>query len=493
MVYSLPGRDASSGGVFARDRAIAAAANGIVLADPRQPDCPLVYVNAAFLRMTGYAEEEVLGRNCRFLQGPETNPAAVQEMREALGQDRVCQVLLLNYRKDRTTFWNELTLSPVRDAHGVLTHFIGVQADTTARHEADLERLRLLAQERARAEREALLGRIGQTIRTADSPHQVLELAVEGLGQALGADRCYDVVYDQSLDIATVGPEWHRAGLPPITGQYPMSRFAANRDPGYRAGRTQVINDTREDAATLALGLRSLVRVPLVSGASMTALCVAMVDGPREWTPTEASLVEAVATQTQSALEAVRVREREHRIAEQLQNALQPQTPASVPGMALASYYSYYRPAWEEAGVGGDFSDVFSGGEGVTLLIVADLSGKGLAAASSVATVRHMLRFALYNGRTVSGPVTALNATIADNDLVDGFATLFVGRYDAPERTLTYVNAGQDAGLILRAATGEVEALPPTGPVLGRSRQRSMPRKPSLWRNAIFWRSTPTD
>ncbi len=71
-----------------------------------------------------------------------------------------------------------------------------MQADTTDRHEAEVERLRLQAQERTRAEREALLGRIGQTIRTADSPHQVLELAVEGLGQALGADRCYYVVYD---------------------------------------------------------------------------------------------------------------------------------------------------------------------------------------------------------------------------------------------------------------------------------------------------------
>ncbi len=83
MARSLPRRAASSGGVRARDRAIAAAVNGIVLAAPRQPDCPLVYANAAFLRMTGYAEEEVLGRNCRFLQGPDTDPAAPSGTRTA--------------------------------------------------------------------------------------------------------------------------------------------------------------------------------------------------------------------------------------------------------------------------------------------------------------------------------------------------------------------------------------------------------------------------
>ena len=159
-----------------------------------------------------------------------------------------------------------------------------------------------------------------------------------------------------------------------------------------------------------------------------------------------------------------RLAEREHRIAEQLQQALQPDLPASVPGLTLAAHY---HPALEEAGVGGDFSDVFAADKGITFLAVGDLSGKGLAAASQVATVRNMLRFALYNGRSVAGPVTTLSRTLAENDLLTGFATLFVGRFDAHTNLLTYVNCGQDAGLILRAATGQVEPLPPTGPVLG--------------------------
>ena len=159
-----------------------------------------------------------------------------------------------------------------------------------------------------------------------------------------------------------------------------------------------------------------------------------------------------------------RISEREHRIAEQLQEALQPAIPQQVPGLELADYY---QPALEEAGVGGDFLDVFAADKGITFLVAGDLSGKGLAAASQVSLVRNMLRFALYNGRTLSGPVTTLSRTLVNNDLLTGFATLFVGRYEAAERRLIYVNCGQDAGLILRAATGQVEALPPTGPVLG--------------------------
>ena len=163
-------------------------------------------------------------------------------------------------------------------------------------------------------------------------------------------------------------------------------------------------------------------------------------------------------------VERERIAEREHRIAEQLQEALQPKVPASVPGLELADYY---QPALEEAGVGGDFADVFSADKGITFLVVGDLSGKGLAAASQVAIVRNMLRFALYNGRTLAGPVTTLSRTLVDNNLLTGFATLFVGRYDAASRVLSYVNCGQDAGLLLRSATGLTETLPPTGPVLG--------------------------
>jgi sigma-B regulation protein RsbU (phosphoserine phosphatase) len=80
---------------------------------------------------------EVLGRNCRFLQGPGTDPTAVAEVRAAIAEQRACVVEILNYRKDGTTFWNRLSITPVRDERGDVTHYIGIQSDVTARREAE--------------------------------------------------------------------------------------------------------------------------------------------------------------------------------------------------------------------------------------------------------------------------------------------------------------------------------------------------------------------
>ncbi len=109
--------------------------DGITIADARQPDMPLVYVNAGFEKMTGYSAAELLGKNCRLLQGDETTQASVAVIHEAISKGENCIVILKNFRKDGTLFWNEFNLSPVRNTDGVLTHFIGVQKDVTARVE----------------------------------------------------------------------------------------------------------------------------------------------------------------------------------------------------------------------------------------------------------------------------------------------------------------------------------------------------------------------
>ncbi|MCZ2805223.1 diguanylate cyclase [Modestobacter sp. VKM Ac-2983] len=114
-------------------RAVSVARNGIVIADARRPDQPLVYANAAFLRMTGYPEAEVLGRNCRFLQGPDTDRNQVHPIGRRLVAGRDVDAVLLNYRRDGSAFWNEMHISAVRDAHGEVTHLIGSQFDVTAR------------------------------------------------------------------------------------------------------------------------------------------------------------------------------------------------------------------------------------------------------------------------------------------------------------------------------------------------------------------------
>lgn len=120
-----------------RDRAIAAASNGIVICDARQADYPIIYCNPAFAIMTGYPAAEVIGRNCRFLQGPETDDHGLQQVRDCLRAGRECLVVLRNYRKDGSPFWNQLTISPTRGAGGEITHLIGVQTDITEQRDAE--------------------------------------------------------------------------------------------------------------------------------------------------------------------------------------------------------------------------------------------------------------------------------------------------------------------------------------------------------------------
>lgn len=120
--------------------AISAAAEGFTLADPHQPDCPLVFANASFLRMTGYEEKEIIGRNCRFLQGPKTDRTAVEHLRYSIAQETPCSIELINYRKDGTSFWNRISVAPVFNIHQKLCYFIGIQSDVTANRQLLAER-----------------------------------------------------------------------------------------------------------------------------------------------------------------------------------------------------------------------------------------------------------------------------------------------------------------------------------------------------------------
>jgi PAS domain S-box-containing protein len=122
---------------FIQQRALAAASCGIAIADARLPDMPLIYVNEAFTEISGYTADEVMGLNCRFLQGQDRDQEALRPLRAALKAGDACHVVLRNYRKDGRLFWNDLHMAPVHDVQGQLTHFVGVQTDITARVEAE--------------------------------------------------------------------------------------------------------------------------------------------------------------------------------------------------------------------------------------------------------------------------------------------------------------------------------------------------------------------
>ncbi|WP_243737198.1 sensor domain-containing protein [Halomonas ventosae] len=117
------------------ESSVASSVNGVVICDALQPDLPIVYVNPAFERITGYSREQAMGRNCRFLQGENTESRAILRLREGIALERNVHIVIRNYRQDGTTFWNDLYISPVRDDRGKVTHFIGVQNDISTQRE----------------------------------------------------------------------------------------------------------------------------------------------------------------------------------------------------------------------------------------------------------------------------------------------------------------------------------------------------------------------
>ncbi len=115
------------------ERAMAASNNGIVITDPNQTDNPIIYCNTAFEKTTGYKRREVIGRGLTILYGPETDLRAAETIRKAVEAKEDCRVMIKNYRKNGSLFWNEIALSPVRDSEGKTTHFIVSQTDLTER------------------------------------------------------------------------------------------------------------------------------------------------------------------------------------------------------------------------------------------------------------------------------------------------------------------------------------------------------------------------
>ena len=126
--------------------------NGITLSDPDQPDNPIVYANEAFELITGYNREEIVGHNCRFLQGTDRDQPEIERIREALRDQKAVTVTLRNYRKDGTLFYNRFSIRPLLDRQGRLVYYLGIQYDVTDKVEAEEELRRLNAMLRAMGE-----------------------------------------------------------------------------------------------------------------------------------------------------------------------------------------------------------------------------------------------------------------------------------------------------------------------------------------------------
>ena len=174
------------------ERSLEVVGSGIIITDATAADHPIIYCNQACEKITGYTREELIGRNCRILQGPDTSREVLEQLRRSLEKNEACRVVLKNYRKDGSAFWNELTLSPLLDADGRLTNYIGVQNDITASKNAE-DRLRR-SEELFRVITDnavdliAIVDRQGHRIYTSPSYTTVLGYSQEELQSNVGFD-----------------------------------------------------------------------------------------------------------------------------------------------------------------------------------------------------------------------------------------------------------------------------------------------------------------
>ena len=189
--------------------------------------------------------------------------------------------------------------------------------------------------------------------------------ALKLLGERLGADRCFYVLYDDERNVARIEEDWTKEGVPSLRGEWELTEHGASVVDIYLGSKTAVVRDVAEAALPknlanlfLETGQRAYIAVPFFEqGRPLAALTIMMANEARDWSQDEVELVEAVAVQLRGALEAARAAQRERNISHQLQRALQPRLPESAPGLTLANRY---KPGLQEAGVGGDFYDVFS-------------------------------------------------------------------------------------------------------------------------------------
>lgn len=330
----------------------------------------------------------------------------------------------------------------------------------------------LFVELQARVRREEIINRIGARVRSLADPETIKAEASAMLGEALAADRCYFASYDLDSSLITIAADWHRSDLPSIQGAHSFVNTAEMFRELYPASHISTIVDAcsaslspQTRANMERLQLRSRVAVALTDKSIIrTTFTVAMTDAPRLWTRDDIELIEGVAMQMRAVLERAAVQQREHRIATELQAALQPTVPKRLPRLQIDQYT---KPALDEAAIGGDFYDVFDLDAQRYAFVIGDVSGKGLSAAAQIATVRNMLRASLYQYLEPADAIINLNRVLTKHNLLPGFVTVMTAVYHADTGQLDYVCCGHEPGMILRARDNSVDLLKTTGAPLG--------------------------
>lgn len=474
------------------DRAVAASSSSIVITDPTQPDNPIIHVNPAFERITGYSAEEVLGRNCRFLQGEDREQTGLDELRAAIRAGRECRVVLCNYRKDGERFFNELHVSPVHDESGALIGFVGVQNDVTGRWEANEERERLLSREQAARseavaarERWSLLAASGPVLSSSLDYSETLEKITRLFVPAL-ADWC---LVDTARDDGTVRQSAEAHTDPAKARLLAELRERRAFEPGSRLARDVLqmeypvfVEEVEEallpggsDPLLRGLESRSCLRVPLLAR-ERTLGVVTLVSGEENhYGEEDVALVEGLANRCALALDNARLYGERGYIARTLQRSLLPHLPETR-GVEVGAAY---RPVGEESEIGGDFYDLIpaphnqkSRNREGWIAVAGDVCGKGVVAAATTALIRYTARAVALREKSPSTILAALNEAMLRELSDHRFCTAACLLLEPAERglDLTLARGGHPPPLLLRAngsAGGSVEKLDPPGKAIG--------------------------
>ncbi|MGY1595016.1 SpoIIE family protein phosphatase [Geodermatophilus sp. SYSU D00708] len=486
-----------------RERAVVATDIAFTITDPREPDDPLIWVNPSFTRITGYGYEEAVGRNCRFLQGPATDAAAVREIRAALEERRPLTTTLLNHRKDGTAFWNQLSISPVFDGEGSLVSFVGVQTDVTERVRVEGKREAAFAAEQT-ARREAELARATAEQARADAERARVEaeraqsrlalmaeatstlIATLDLGDLLDrlARLCVPLVADWAFitlvdDSGTVErTAWrHREGreeelrllevthVPHLPEGSPTRRTIATARPVVvQQAEESLAGAFATEAARQAFGRiggASLVAVPMVARRrTRGAILLGRAAAERPFNQDDVDLAEDLARRAALAMDNVRLYEQEHTVADTLQRSLLPQLP-EIPAVQSAAHYV---SASEAADVGGDFYDLLHLPDGSVGMVIGDVVGHDIAAAAAMGHLRGLIRACVWEAPDPDpGAVLARVDRLVQGLGVASMATLVYARAEPPATPgapwrVHLASAGHPPPL-LRAPDGTVRVL----------------------------------
>jgi PAS domain S-box-containing protein len=451
-----------------RDRAVTATGMSFTITDPRRPDDPLVWVNPSFTTLTGYPADEAVGRNCRFLQGRNTDRAAVGRIREALRQRRPITEVLLNYRRDGTAFWNQVAISPVFDGSGDLVNFVGVQNDVTERISVEQERRSALAEaEEARAQLRLLADATTQmtaALGVVDACERLARSLVPEL-----ADLCAVDVLDvpgrgvpRRLAVATRDPSDeqrlrelgrlrnYHVGRGSDTGNVLAGERPVLVPELPERGADRYPDDPAAAAVYDTLRLRSVMVVPVRARGRVLAALTLITQHPygRRYGARDLHLATDIAGRAGLAIDNARLYETEHAAAVTLQRSLLPAV-SDVAGVQVAARY---RVGVDGNQVGGDWYDVLDLPDGALGLAIGDVVGHDLRAAAAMGQLRGVLRSYAWDGGRPGSVLDRCDQLVQGLEMA-AMATAVYARVETPGpdgvRMMRYANAGHPAPLLL--------------------------------------------